>query len=211
MIPISQLKVGDKVLATNAKTGKTSAEPVAAVLVHHDTDLYDLKIMTSHGTSVIRATSGHLFWDLTRHQWVKAAALRHGDHLRTTDGKTVTVIGGQAPRDRDGWMWDLTVPGNNDHDFYIDVDATAILVHNSCTNMAELPERAVRNITTDENYAFQRLSLNHGVDSIEFSDQLHAIKLAEGLPPDFDLGFGPTGDVWNPISGDLIGQIVHGG
>jgi hypothetical protein len=25
------------------------------------------------------------------------------------------------------------------------------------------------------------------------------------------MGFGPTGDVWNTVSGDLLGQIVHGG
>ena len=43
-IPISQLKPGDKVEATNVKTGRTRAETVTAVLVHHDTDLYDLKI-----------------------------------------------------------------------------------------------------------------------------------------------------------------------
>jgi hypothetical protein len=45
-------------------------------------------------------------------------------------------------------MWDLTVPGNNDHDFYIDVSATAVLVHNCAapspkfeppTNPAQLP------------------------------------------------------------------------
>jgi hypothetical protein len=29
------------------------------------------------------------------------------------------VEGGSVPTDRDGWMWDLTVPGNNDHDFYV--------------------------------------------------------------------------------------------
>ena len=27
-------------------------------------------------------------------------------------------------------MWDLTVPGNNDHDFYVTVATTAVLVHN---------------------------------------------------------------------------------
>lgn len=27
-------------------------------------------------------------------------------------------------------MWDLTVPGNNDHNFYVQPGATAILVHN---------------------------------------------------------------------------------
>jgi hypothetical protein len=31
----------------------------------------------------------------------------------------VAVVGGAAPKVHDGWMWDLTVPGNNDHDFYV--------------------------------------------------------------------------------------------
>jgi hypothetical protein len=35
-IPISQLKTGMRVLATNTKTGKTQAETVTAVLVHQD-------------------------------------------------------------------------------------------------------------------------------------------------------------------------------
>jgi hypothetical protein len=44
--------------------------------------------------------------------------------------------GGSTPKQRDGWMWDLTIPGNNDHDFYVltvaDADA-AVLVHNCPT------------------------------------------------------------------------------
>jgi hypothetical protein len=53
----------------------------------------------------------------------------------------VTVVGGTTPKRHDGWMWDLTVPGNNDHDFYVEpatvlpssqVEPTvAVLVHNS--------------------------------------------------------------------------------
>ena len=31
----------------------------------------------------------------------------------------MTVAGGTVPKQHDGWMWDLTVPGNNDHDFYV--------------------------------------------------------------------------------------------
>jgi hypothetical protein len=27
--------------------------------------------------------------------------------------------GGTTPKVHDGWMWDLAVPGNNDHDFYV--------------------------------------------------------------------------------------------
>jgi hypothetical protein len=140
-IPISQLRAGDKVLATNTKTGKTQPETVTAVLVHHDTDLYDLKVRNHGKTAVIDTTSNHLFWvPATRGdsgRWVKAGALRYGTHLRTPSGSdTATVLGGWIPRQSSGWMWDLTVPGNNDHDFYIDTYAAATLVHNCTTAMS---------------------------------------------------------------------------
>jgi hypothetical protein len=66
--PIATLRPGDKVLATNTRTGKTGPETVAAVLVHPDTNLYNL-------------TSNHLFWDAAVHQWVKASALGHWGRL----------------------------------------------------------------------------------------------------------------------------------
>jgi RHS repeat-associated protein len=127
-VPIAGLKPGDKVLATNTKTGKTRAEPVAAVLLHHDTDLYDLTVKTARGTAVLDTTSSHLFWDPVKRQWVKAASLRAGEPLKTPGGATAYADGGTIPADHDGWMWDLTVPG--DHDFYIDTVAASILVHN---------------------------------------------------------------------------------
>jgi len=40
-------------------------------------------------------------------------------HLKTPDGQSAVVVGGSVPAVHDGWMWDLTVPGNNDHDFYV--------------------------------------------------------------------------------------------
>jgi RHS repeat-associated protein len=129
-IPISLLKAGDKVLATNVKTGKTRAEAVSAVLLNHDKDLYDLTIMTATGSAVIHTTSNHPFFDLTSHRWVKAGALKYGDQLRTSDGAMATVSGGSTPKVTTGWMWDISVPGGNDHDFYIDTAAAAVLVHN---------------------------------------------------------------------------------
>ena len=82
-----QLKPGMKVLATSTKTSKTQAEPVAAVLVHHDTDLYDLKIRDHGKTAVIGTTSSHPFWvpGSGGHggRWVEAGALKYGTHLRT--------------------------------------------------------------------------------------------------------------------------------
>jgi hypothetical protein len=51
-------------------------------------------------------------------------------HLKTPDGQSAVVAGGSVPAVHDGWMWDLTVPGNNDHDFYVGSFSTAVLVHN---------------------------------------------------------------------------------
>lgn len=78
-LPISTLKAGDRVKATGTTTGKTSAQTVAAVLVNHDSDLYDLKVKTADGTAVIQTTSNHLFWDASS-RWVKATALKYGTH-----------------------------------------------------------------------------------------------------------------------------------
>jgi hypothetical protein len=52
-------------------------------------------------------------------QWRAAAKLRNGEHLKTANGTTAVADGGTVPADHDGWMWDLTVPGNDDHDFYV--------------------------------------------------------------------------------------------
>src|ERR1700684_705450 len=36
-------------------------------------------------------------------------------------------------------MWDVTVPRNNDHDFYVETAAASVLVHNSsCPNLDDL-------------------------------------------------------------------------
>ena len=136
-ISINQLKPGDKVLATNTKTGKTSPEAVSAVLVHRDTDLYDLKVKSRGRVSVIRTTSNRLFWvpGIGGHdgRWVKAGALKYGTHLRALGTRdTAIVTGGYVPQQRDGWMWDLTVTPS--HDFYINTIAVAVPVHNeTCT------------------------------------------------------------------------------
>jgi hypothetical protein len=52
-------------------------------------------------------------------------------HLKTPGGQVAVVVGGSVPAVHDGWMWDLTVPGNNDHDFYVLAGYTPVLVHNA--------------------------------------------------------------------------------
>jgi hypothetical protein len=103
-------------------------------MVRRDNDKYDLTIRSGHRTAVIDTTRNHLLWDVTG-GWVKAGALRHGDYLRTSNGAIATVASGRTPMDAAGWMWDISVPGGNEHDFYIDTAAAAVLVHNCPTNL----------------------------------------------------------------------------
>jgi hypothetical protein len=127
-IPISQLKPGAKILATNVKTGKTSPETVKAVILEDDNDLYDLTVKLHGKTAVIQTTSHHRFWDQTTRQWTYADDLSTDDLLRTPGHAKVSVISGYDPSVATGWMWDVTLAG--DHDFYINVATTAVLVHN---------------------------------------------------------------------------------
>ena len=43
-------------------------------------------------------------------QWVQAAKLKKGEHLKTAGGATAIADGGSTPKVHDGWMWDLAVP-----------------------------------------------------------------------------------------------------
>jgi hypothetical protein len=65
------------------KTGKDQVETVTAVLVHHDTDLYGLKVRTGRTTSVIDTTSNQV------------DSLKYGTHLYTSSASNnAVVIGG---------------------------------------------------------------------------------------------------------------------
>jgi hypothetical protein len=112
-------------------------ETVTTVMVKRDTDRYDLTIRSGPRTAVIDTTRNHLFWDAYLHYWVAANKLSKGEHLKTPDGATVTVVGGTTPKQHDGWMWDLSVPGGGDHDFYVVAGSASVLVHNCDLTPAE--------------------------------------------------------------------------
>jgi RHS repeat-associated protein len=160
---ISKLRSGQKVLATDTRTGKNHAEAIAAVLVHYDRDLYDLKMRSGTRTSVIATTSNHLFWvpgNRGHGRWVKAAALRYGTHLRTPGGSNATVAGGYAPRYARGWMWDLTIAPS--HDFYINTAADDVLVHNCGGSLddqtySEIEQAHGTNVAEGVDYMAQRM------------------------------------------------------
>ena len=66
--------------------------------------------------SVSRAAAVHTAY---LNKLVPAVKLRKGEPLKTANGTTTVADGGTVSANHDGWMWDLTIPGNDDHDFYI--------------------------------------------------------------------------------------------
>ncbi|WP_347232286.1 RICIN domain-containing protein [Streptomyces sp. Root66D1] len=129
--PIRDVRVGDRVLATDTRTGSLRAQDVTDTFRHDTERLVDISVAGGRLTSTI----GHRFFVLDR-GWTTVAELRIGDRLRTPQGTMQTVT---ALRDRSGLaprtVFDLTVDGP--HTFYVrpqGVRVRDVLVHN-CTNL----------------------------------------------------------------------------
>jgi len=129
-IAISKLKPGDRVLATDPATGRTSAEPVMAVIRGHKVEhLVTVKIRTGAGrTGSIVVTAGHPFYDVTRHAFVAAGRLRAHDRLKVLGPGSAVVVSVRAHRPRVTTAYNLMI--GTDHTYYVTAANTAVLVHN---------------------------------------------------------------------------------
>jgi hypothetical protein len=124
--PIADIRVGDKVLATDPRTGVTGAEPVTALHENLDTDFADVTI---NGDQAVRTTQHHPFWNATTQSWTDAGDLRPGDALLGRAGSaTVTRVERYTGART---MHNLTVADL--HTYYVIAGGTPVLVHNCVT------------------------------------------------------------------------------
>jgi hypothetical protein len=118
--PISDLQVGDYVLAYDPVTGETGPHRVDAVMVNEDPETETLVL----DVGTIETTPNHPFFTADR-GWVKAGDLQIGEHIRTLDG-TDAVVESFTVKIGPAMMWDITV--NTAHSFF--VGSGGVLVHN---------------------------------------------------------------------------------
>lgn len=126
---IEDIKTGDKVIATDPKTGRTTTrEVVATIITQDDKHFTDITVKTPAGPSSVIATDTHPFWSTDQKKWINAGDLRPGTTLRTPTGTTAKV---SAVRhyDKRRRTYDLTVAET--HTYYVLAGATPVLVHNS--------------------------------------------------------------------------------
>ncbi len=122
--PIEEVKVGEKVLSFNERTGQTSFEPVLE-LMQHDGTVQLVKVTLDSGEN-LEATAGHPFY-VPGKGWNVAANLKVGDVLRLHNGVTL-VIKTVETSTRFAKVYNLAVAQNAN--YFVGEDG--VLVHNSC-------------------------------------------------------------------------------
>jgi RHS repeat-associated protein len=109
-VPISEIEIGDIVLAWDETTGAVVERTVTAVLPHPDDEIARLTI---DGLTVT-TTPDHPFFTIER-GWVEAGRLWQGAHVKTTTGVGVVAVVETAPYA--AILWDLTV--DDVHTFFV--------------------------------------------------------------------------------------------
>ncbi len=198
--PISQIEIGDWVLAEDPETGDRGARRVTKLWVHEDT-LVDLEI---NGVDVTM-TEDHPFWNATDLEWQRADALGPGDLVPTADGDLLEVDGIDWTSTTTGTAYNLTI--NDLNTYYVTVGDEAVLVHNICP---DIPGRPFTGKGAPE-AAFAHLEKFSGLDPKVASNRLHVLKIKSGLGPAADVAIGRTGDVYDAVSGDLLGNLTDPG
>jgi RHS repeat-associated protein len=141
--PISEVKIGDRVLATDPTTGRTGGRAVTDVIVGDgEKHLVEITVDTdgaqgdrvdgartgADGTGAITATDEHPFWVAGEDRWVGAGELRPGQRIASSDGGTATMLATRAWTEQEQ-VYNLTV--DELHTFYVVANGIDLLAHNS--------------------------------------------------------------------------------
>ncbi|WP_236245278.1 LamG-like jellyroll fold domain-containing protein [Streptomyces sp. CC210A] len=133
--PISQVKVGDRVLT--AEPGKKDKEVHKVTKVHvttHDKDYVKVTVATKDGPRTLDTTALHQIYDATKNEWTRAKDLSKGDRLQTSDGSDAHVLNTRTYTDTTV-TYDLTVEGL--HTYHVVVGDVGLLVHNCSKKKAQ--------------------------------------------------------------------------
>ncbi|WP_240110031.1 ricin-type beta-trefoil lectin domain protein [Streptomyces sp. MUM 203J] len=131
--PIENVKTGDKVLATDPRTGETRVETVTAEikgqgLKHLVKVTIDTDGKNGSKTAEVTATDGHPFWVPELGEWIDATNLKSGQWLQTSAGTYVQITAVERWTTQNATVHNLTV--SDLHTYYVLAGATPVLVHN---------------------------------------------------------------------------------
>ncbi|MFF5971387.1 polymorphic toxin type 28 domain-containing protein [Streptomyces sp. NPDC012769] len=147
---IEDVKVGDKVLATDPETGRTEVETVTAEikgegLKHLVKITIDADGKSGPRTAEVTATDEHPFWVPELGEWIDATDLKAGQWLRTGAGTLVEITAVQRWTEQGATVRNLTV--SDLHTYYVLAGTTPVLVHNSNCGIPTKTDRIAEHLT----------------------------------------------------------------
>jgi RHS repeat-associated protein len=219
--PISQVRPGERVVATDPRTGERTAETVQVVWRHRDS-LVQLQLTTGATISggvqtaamaTVTTTEDHPFWNHTDQQWQPALTLDRGDRLLApttlAGGDQPTVVGLLATTQHEGDAYNLTV--TNTHTYYVMAGDTPVLVHNCGDEIDDVS----RSIADHSNAVFNKPGgMDHyvrGVDPGGLGNYVDGV--INGNVPNVETRFLRGGRVayWDPDKGAVVIEEGSGG
>jgi len=182
--PISEVRIGDRVITTDPKTGKQRKRRVIDTWSHLDR----LRLLDVDG-EIIHATAGHAFYNQTDREWQAARDLDRGDHVLTANGTAIPVNGLRHGVTWTGWAYNLTIAG--EHNYH--VGQHRILAHNEKCDI--LPKPTVSGGSN---------KLQNLVDNL-YKGTTNPRRVGSGTTMDAiraeRIGRGPTGNKWHTTKG----------
>ncbi|WP_315904350.1 polymorphic toxin-type HINT domain-containing protein [Streptomyces mirabilis] len=131
--PIQDVKTGDKVLATDPKTGRTTVKTVTAEITgkglkHLVRITLSIEVDGKKLTASVTATDAHPFWVPDLGAWVDATNLIAGEQLEASTRAVVRITAVQRWTQQ-ATVYNLTVA--DIHTYYVLAGDTPVLVHNT--------------------------------------------------------------------------------
>ncbi|MEV4754381.1 polymorphic toxin-type HINT domain-containing protein [Micromonospora sp. NPDC049559] len=164
---ISEVRIGDRVVATDPTTGRTAAETVTDVITGSGMKaLTEITVDTDgtagDGTGTVTATDGHPFWVGDERRWVEAKDLRPGMRIESDEHRTVEVLD-VGSSSRYETVYNLTV--DTLHTFYVVAGDSDLLVHNIDWGRCG---RAMSRLATPFKWTYERVfsPIGHGFQAL---------------------------------------------
>ncbi|WP_267883374.1 polymorphic toxin-type HINT domain-containing protein, partial [Streptomyces sp. NRRL S-481] len=166
---IEDVRVGDRVLATDPDSGRTRVEPVEATITSRGEKKLVRVTVPAHGpgpSATVTATDKHRFWtEGATGAWREAARLDTGTALRTSAGARVPVTSVNSWAVKDQRVHNLTIA--DIPTYYVVAGSTPVLVHNDrCPNgrlSDALPDGMSNNIAAAYDLYKQGMLVSHDV------------------------------------------------
>lgn len=135
LVPIQEIKIGDKVWAYNeTKQTKSLQEVTHLIKGEGDKELIDI---TLYNGEIITTTSSHPFWAIDSKEWLKADKLTNNSILLNINDKNTTIKSLKHYRENKK-VYNLTV--SNIHTYYVGLNG--ILGHN-CVKLTKGGKRQI--------------------------------------------------------------------